>query len=63
MIGKHVDLIAIGVLLCGIALYSAARDSMVVTVTPQKRIILSSPRCRPPAVAVPEIPRFPYARD
>jgi len=63
MIAKHVDLIAIGILLSGIALYSAARDAMVVTVTSQKRIVVSSPRCRPPVASVPEIPRFPYARD
>ena len=63
MIRKHVDLIAIGVLLGGIALYSSARDAMVVTVVSHKRITFS-PRCRPPVVTAPEIRRIlSYARD
>lgn len=38
---KHIDLIAIGALLCGIALYSQARDSSILQVIPQKRIALA----------------------
>jgi hypothetical protein len=38
---KHIDLIAIGALLCGIALYSQARDSSILQVIPQKRVALA----------------------
>jgi hypothetical protein len=38
---KHIDVIAIGALLCGIALYSGARDSSILQVIPQKRIALA----------------------
>lgn len=38
---KHIDVIAIGALLCGIALYSQARDSSILQVIPQKRIALA----------------------
>lgn len=41
MIRKHVDLIAIGVLLLGIAAYSSARRAMLIEVVPYKRIALS----------------------
>jgi hypothetical protein len=38
---KHIDLIAIAALLCGIALYSQARDSSILQVIPQKRVELA----------------------
>jgi hypothetical protein len=41
MIRKNIDVVAIAVLLCGIALYSRARESRVVEVIPNKRIALS----------------------
>lgn len=62
MIRKHVDLVAIGVLLGGIAFYSGARRCMVLTVAPHKRITFVQ-RLRAPIIAVPEIPRIPYTRD
>jgi hypothetical protein len=37
---KHIDLIAVGALLCGIALYSQARDSSILQVIPHQRIAL-----------------------
>jgi hypothetical protein len=41
MIRKNVDVIAIAVLLCGIALYSRAREARIVEVIPIQRIALS----------------------
>jgi hypothetical protein len=41
MIRKNVDVIAIAVLLCGIALYSRARETRIVEVIPKQRIALS----------------------
>lgn len=38
MIRKNVDVIAIAVLLCGIALYSRAREARIVEVIPKQRI-------------------------
>ena len=38
MIRKNVDVIAIAVLLCGIALYSRAREARILEVVPNKRI-------------------------
>jgi len=41
MIRKNVDVVAITVLLCGIGLYSRARDARIVDVIPKQRIALS----------------------
>ena len=41
MISKYVDVIAIGVLLGGAALYSGARHLSLIEVVPNKRIALS----------------------
>ena len=41
MIGKHVDLIAVGLLLGGVALYSEARNLALIHVVPDKRIEIS----------------------
>jgi hypothetical protein len=41
MIRKNVDIIAIAVLLCGMALYSRAREARIVEVIPNKRIAFS----------------------
>jgi len=41
MIRKNVDVIAIAVLLCGIGLYSLAREARVLEVIPNRRIALS----------------------
>ena len=41
MIGKHVDVIAIALLLGGAALYSGARQLALVEVVPYKRMVLS----------------------
>ena len=61
MIRKHIDLIAIGILLWGIAVYSHARSVAAVELTPTKRIIIS--HYRSPRVFIPRIPRIPYTRD
>ena len=42
MIRKNVDVIAIVVLLCGIALYSRAREARIVEVIPNKRIAVAN---------------------
>ncbi len=62
MIGRHVDLIAVGALLCGIALYSSARRVAVFTVVPHKRITIIEP-FHPPSIAFPQPPRVPFTRD
>jgi hypothetical protein len=41
MIRKNVDVIAVTVLLCGIGLYSRAREARIVEVIPNKRIALA----------------------
>ena len=41
MIRKNIDVIAIAVLLCGIALYSRAREARLVQVIPNQRIAVS----------------------
>jgi hypothetical protein len=41
MIRKNVDVIAIGVLLCGIGIYSRAREARIVEVIPNQRIALA----------------------
>lgn len=41
MIGKHVDLIAIGLLLGGAALYTGARDVARIQIAPYTRTALS----------------------
>lgn len=38
---KHIDVIAIGALLCGIALYSQVRNSPIIEVIPQQRVALA----------------------
>lgn len=61
MIRKHVDLIAIGILLCGIAAYSHARKVVVFEVNATRKIAITQYRC--PTVVVPRAPRIPYTRD
>ena len=47
MIRKNVDIIAIAVLLCGVALYSHAREARILEVIPNKRIALADGKlCR-----------------
>jgi hypothetical protein len=41
MIRRNVDVIAVTVLLCGIGLYTRARDARILEVIPNKRIALS----------------------
>jgi hypothetical protein len=41
MIRKNVDVIAVIVLLCGIGLYSRAREARILEIIPNKRIALS----------------------
>lgn len=38
---KHIDLFAIAVLMLGIAVYSSARQAMLLAVAPSKRIVIS----------------------
>jgi hypothetical protein len=61
MIRKHIDLIAIGLLLCGIALYSNARHWMILEVNSGKQLRFT--RYHRPSVEIPEIPRIPFSRD
>ena len=61
MIRRHVDLIAIGLLLCGIALYSNARNLVVLEINSGKQVGFT--RYHRPSVEFPEIPRIPFTRD
>jgi hypothetical protein len=61
-LSKHVDLIAIGLLLCGIALYSGMRHAMILNVVPHQRITITH-GFRPPVVTLPPEPRIPFSRD
>ncbi len=61
MIRKHIDLIAVGVLLCGIALYYHARSLVVFEFDPGHRIGFT--QYRHPVVVAPPMPRIPFTRD
>jgi hypothetical protein len=61
MIRKHVDLIAIGALLCGIALYSHARRLVVFEFNSAKKVGFT--RYDRPVVVTPRVPCIPYTRD
>lgn len=61
MIRKHIDLIAIGFLLCGTALYSHARAIATIELTPARRITIT--HYPQPRVVIPKIPRIRYTRD
>ena len=59
MISRHVDLIALGVLLLAIAAFSAARQAVVLTLNgPVRYIRLDNPRTR---VIIPTMPETPPA--
>jgi hypothetical protein len=60
MIRKHVDLIAIALLLSGIAFYSQARNATMLGVR-SKRVWFTTSYC--PRVVIPAVPRIPFARD
>lgn len=64
MIRKHIDLIAVAVLLCGIAVYSRARTCIVFQVNHTAGFRFS-PRqpFHQPIVAIPKLPRIPYTSD
>jgi hypothetical protein len=61
MIRKHVDLIAIALLLSGIAVCSHAHNAMLLGVR-SKRVWLAT-GYQAPRVIIPEVPRIPFARD
>ena len=62
MIRKHIDLIAIGLLLGGMAIYSHARAFVSLQMGPSKRMLVlhhhSDSR-----VVIPDVPRIPFTRD
>jgi len=62
MIRRHIDLIAIGLLLCGIAFFSATHRAIEMGLVSQKCFSMHTD-FRPRVVAVPAIPRIPYTRD
>lgn len=59
MICRHVDIVAIAVILLGVALYSAAHKAVPVVMS-HKRLIIMPPH---PTVQVPKLPRIPLAFD
>ena len=61
MIGKHVDFFAIGVLLCGIAIYSNAREFVAFEYHPPKRVAFLPREHR--SIVVPRITKLCFARD
>ena len=62
MICKHVDVIAIAILLFAIALVSSARHVAVFAVDSGGRMTIYD-RYHAPHVMVPEPPRLPFTRD
>ena len=56
MIRRHVDLIAVGTLLFGAAVYSSTRNFPVIV--PPGRITINN-HFRSPRVVVPKIPKLP----
>jgi hypothetical protein len=62
MIRKHVDLIAIGLLLGGIAIYSHARTFVSLEMNSSKRMVFVH-RHSDSRVIAPAVPRIPFTRD
>ncbi len=61
MIRKHVDLIAIGLLLGGIAVYTHVRSLMLFEFDPGRRMGFTN--YHRSTVVIPDIPPLPYTRD
>ena len=57
---KHVDILAVAILLLGMALLSSARYAPFVAIA-QKRI--AAERLHRPSIAIPKPPRMPLAFD
>jgi hypothetical protein len=55
---KNVDIVAIAVILLGVALYSTAHKAVPVVVS-HKRIVITAPPY--PVIRVPKPPRIPLA--
>ena len=62
MISKHVDLVAVGLVLFGMALVSHAEHFAFFTIQPRHRIVVYD-RSGSPRVIVPPLPPIPYTRD
>lgn len=69
MIRKNVDVVAIAVLLAVIALYSEARQLMLLDVVPNHGIVLAGGvlhqvfNCLPDAPPVPPLPPLAFSRE
>ena len=61
MIRKHIDLIALGVLLGGLALYSQARNCIFIELHTIKGIRFVPHPSR--SMVVPPLPRIAYSKD
>ena len=61
VIGKHVDLIAIGLLLCGITFYAHVRSAINFEVSHAR--IGFTQRFHNPVVVTPRIPPTPFTHD
>jgi len=62
VIGRHIDLIAVAMLLFGMAIYSHAKNTLFLMGIQHQRIIIND-HFRPPDVSVPAMPRLPLVRD
>lgn len=62
MIGKHVDLVAIALLLGAMAICSHARNVVVLGLSSSRGVWLA-PNYRGSHIAIPRVPRIPFARD
>jgi hypothetical protein len=62
MLGKHIDLIAIGFLLLAIAIYSHARQLFVVQPFGPTRVILIKRQPRIPVFIAPKLPTLALHR-
>lgn len=62
MIQKHVDLIAIALLLSAIAVFSHARKAVVLGLHSSRTVWVTAPHGSPRIMA-PAIPRITFSRD
>jgi hypothetical protein len=61
VISKHIDLLAVGVLLLGMALFTQKRPGVLFRLVPSRMIVMPQ-RPERPVFVMPEIPSVPFHR-
>jgi len=62
MIAKHVDLIAIALLMVGIGIYSHMRQTITFGIVSHSPVVLHRD-LRAPEIRMPQLPNLPFSRD